>query len=210
MIEAALFDLDGVIIDTEPSYTRFWRQAGRDFGIPHDNFAEIIKGQTLTHILSTYFPHPERAREVVKALADFEATMDFPLVPGALEFVESLRKRAIPTAVVTSSDQTKMQSLYRARPDFTTRFDVILTAEDARRSKPAPDCYLTAARRLGKDISACVVFEDSVNGLKSGRSAGAVVVGLTTSLPVDVVGPLSDFAIPDFTHIREVAPLGDI
>ena len=79
MIEAALFDLDGVIIDTEPSYTRFWRQAGRDFGIPHDNFAEIIKGQTLTHILSTYFPHPERAREVVKALADFEATMDFPL-----------------------------------------------------------------------------------------------------------------------------------
>ncbi len=210
MIAAALFDLDGVIVDTEPSYTRFWRQTGRVFGIPYDNFAEIIKGQTLTHILTTYFPEPDRARDVVKALADFEAAMDFPLVPGALDFVCRLRHKGIPTAVVTSSDQTKMKNLYRARPDFIAHFDVILTAEDARRSKPHPDCYLTAADRLGCDISQCVVFEDSINGLKAGRAAGAAVVGLSTSLPADVIRPLSDYVIDDFTHTAEMAALSGI
>ena len=210
MIAAALFDLDGVIVDTEPSYTLFWRQAGRDFGIPGDDFADIIKGQTLTHILSTYFPEPDRAREVVQALADFEATMDFPLVPGALDFICRLRAMGIPAAVVTSSDQTKMKSLYRARPDFIGYFDVILTAEDAQRSKPHPDCYLTAAHRLGSDIGRCVVFEDSINGLKAGRAAGATVVGLSTSLPKAVIEPLSDHVIADFTHTDEVALLRGI
>jgi HAD superfamily hydrolase (TIGR01509 family) len=69
-----------------------------------------------------------------------------------------------------------MEAVYRKRPEFKQLFDAILTSEDFRESKPSPDCYLTAARRFGLQPDDCVVFEDSFNGLKSGRASGAFVI----------------------------------
>ena len=70
---AALFDLDGVIIDTESQYTDFWAQIGRDFRLPDADFAHTVKGQTLTHILSRYFPEEQTQRRLIAALEAFEA-----------------------------------------------------------------------------------------------------------------------------------------
>ena len=91
-----------------------------------------------------------------------------------------------------------MEAVYRSHPEFKGLFDAILTAEDFDRSKPDPDCYLKAAGRFGIAPEHCVVFEDSFNGLKSGRAAGMYVVGLATTNPTDAIRPLCDEVISDY------------
>ena len=94
-----------------------------------------------------------------------------------------------------------MESVYRYQPGFRTLFDAILTSEDFEQSKPHPDCYLRAAQRLGAQINECIVFEDSFNGLRSGRAAEMKVVGLATTNPVEAIAPLSDLQISDYTSL---------
>ncbi len=199
---AALFDLDGVLVDTEPQYTAFWTGIGRDFFPELPDFAVRLKGQTLTYIFDTFFADDEEGRRrVTQRLDDFENRMSYPLIPGAEAFVERLRKAGWHTAVVTSSNRAKMAHFHRANPNFSALFDRIFTAEDAPRSKPAPDCYVNAARHFGLEPQQCVVFEDSKNGLRAGRESGAYVVGLAGSLSVEELRPLCHLAVEAFGEI---------
>mgnify|MGYP002855796251 CR=1 FL=1 len=201
---AALFDLDGVVFDTEPQYTVFWGGECRRYHPEHPGLEHEIKGQTLVQIFDRWFAGPLAAEQpaIVARLNAFERQMSYDYVAGFEQFVASLRARSVKTAVVTSSNIAKMNSVYRQRPAFRQLFDDVLTSEDFARSKPAPDCYLEAARRFGLEPSACVVFEDSVNGLKSGRAAGMTVVGLTTTNSLAVVAPLSDLQIADYRSLQ--------
>lgn len=202
-MKAALFDLDGVIIDTEPQYTEFWQAIGKKYFPDDENFALTLKGQTLECIFDKYFPEATGIRdEVSRLLTDFERKMDFPYVPGVKEYVAALGKAGICTAVVTSSNKEKMECLKYARPDLFDLFTRIFTAEDSERSKPAPDCYITAARQLGVETKDCYVFEDSYNGLQAARASGAYVVGLSTSNPASAIRHLCDEVIPDFSSFR--------
>ena len=189
---AALFDLDGVILDTESQYTDFWGRMGREFRPDVPDFHLRIKGQTLRQIFDAWITEPKIQVEVTRRLKDFEANMDYPYIKGTREYAETLRLGGIPTAIVTSSNMAKMESVYRVRPELRDLFDLTLTAEDFTESKPSPQCYLRAAKALGVDIHECVVFEDSINGLRSGRASGAYVVGLATSNPREVIEPLAD------------------
>jgi len=126
--------------------------------------------------------------------------MKFNYVEGFEEFIHSLRQKGVKTAVVTSSNREKMESVYRQRPEFKSLFDAILTSEDFEESKPSPDCYLKGAARFGVKPEDCVVFEDSFNGLKSGRASGAYVVGLATTNPAEAIAPYADQVINDFTQ----------
>ena len=91
-----------------------------------------------------------------------------------------------------------MESVYRHQPVFQSLFDAILTSEDFDRSKPDPDCYLKAAQRLGAQYNECIVFEDSFNGLRAGKAAGMMVVGLATTNSVEAISPLSDYQTTDY------------
>ena len=113
-------------------------------------------------------------------------------------YIKALRAQGVKTAVVTSSNQPKMEAVYQHHPEFKTLFDAILTSEDFERSKPDPDCYLKAAERFGVAPEDCVVFEDSFNGLKSGRAAGMHVVGLATTNPAEAIRPLCDEVIENY------------
>lgn len=198
-MKAALFDLDGVIIDTEPQYTEYWRSVGRKFFPDDKDFALKLKGQTLTCIFDKFFSGlPEVRQEVCRSLEDFERTMDYPYVEGAVDYVSALRKAGIQTAIVTSSNQEKMECLWRVHPEIRKVFSRIFTAEDTTKSKPAPDCYILAAKALGVTAEDCYVFEDSFNGLQAARASGAYVVGLSTSNPVEKIRDLCDEVIPDF------------
>ena len=145
--KAALFDLDGVIFDTEPQYTRFWKGEFHRYYPDRTGLEDAIKGETLIQTFDGWFSGPlEAERERVRArLYAFEASMDFPYVKGTAEFIQALRALGIRTAVVTSSNQPKMQNVFRTHPEFTALFDRIVTSEDITHSKPAPDCYLKAA-----------------------------------------------------------------
>ena len=199
-LKVALFDLDGVVFDTEPQYTVFWGSQCRLYHPERPGLEHEIKGSTLTQIYDRWFSGElEKEREVItRRLDEFEAQMSFNYVDGFEAFVTDLRRHGIKTAVVTSSNRPKMESVYRQRPEFTSLFDAVLTSEDFAHSKPHPDCYMRGAQRFGAESDECMVFEDSLNGLKSGRAAGAVVVGLATTLPVETIAPLSDVQIYNY------------
>ena len=202
--KAVLFDLDGVVFDTEPQYTCFWGGECRRYHPERPGLEEEIKGQTLTQIFDRWFNGPlEPEREAItERLNAFEAQMDFPYVAGFEDFVGRLRSAGIKTAVVTSSNRVKMEAVYQRRPEFKSLFDAILTSEDFERSKPDPDCYLKAAKRLETSVEDSVVFEDSFNGLKSGRAAGMYVVGLATTNAAEAISPYCDRVISDYHELE--------
>lgn len=196
---AILFDLDGVLIDSETEYTRFWGDTGRKYNLPDPNFAANIKGTTLTQILS-FFDESDRD-DVVKAIHDFEKHMEYPYFPGVEDFLHKLRDSGIPTAVVTSSDDVKMSYLFKVHPELQKLITCFITGSQVKKSKPDPEGYLTAANKLGVAPEDCFVFEDSIQGLNAGQSSGATVVGVVTTNPLAKVEPLSDIVIHSFTEL---------
>ena len=203
VLKAALFDLDGVVFDTEPQYSVFWGSQCRLYHPEHPGLENEIKGMTLTEIYDQWFSGPIQPEQAVitQRLNAFEQQMHYDYIEGFEQLIADLHRHGVRTAVVTSSNLPKMESVYRHQPGFRSLFDAILTSEDFERSKPDPDCYLKAAQRLGAQPSECVVFEDSFNGLKSGRAAGMKVVGVATTNAVEQIAPLSDMQVFDYRKV---------
>lgn len=199
-LKAALFDLDGVVFDTEPQYTVFWGGICRQYHPEHPGLEHEIKGQTLTQIYDRWFSGPLLSEQdsITARLNDYEQQMHYDYIAGFEPLIATLHHHGVKTAVVTSSNIPKMESVYRYQMGFCSLFDAILTSEDFERSKPDPDCYIKAAQRLETENDECVVFEDSFNGLRSGRAAGMTVVGLATTNTVEAIKPLSDLQLKDY------------
>lgn len=202
-LKAALFDLDGVVFDTEPQYSVFWGSICRQYHPEHPGLEHEIKGQTLTQIYDRWFSGDLETEQesITRRLDAYEEGMHYDFIAGFEALVADLHAHGVRTAVVTSSNVPKMESVYRYQPGFRSLFDAILTSEDFERSKPDPDCYLKAAERLGAQTDECIVFEDSFNGLRSGRAAQMAVVGLATTNPAEAIAPLSDRQITDYEGI---------
>jgi len=199
MVKACLFDLDGVVFDTEPLYTLFWRNLDKRLRPNIDNFEHIIKGQTLAQIYDKYFAGEEKKQEEITAFVnEYEQNMSFNYIAGFEDFVKDVRSKGIKTAVVTSSNLEKMQNVYNKHPEFKGYFDEILTSEDFEESKPSPDCYFKAAARFGVSPKECIVFEDSFNGLRSGIASGARVIGLATTNSVAEIEPYTKEVISNY------------
>ncbi len=212
-IKAALFDLDGVVFDTEKQYTIFWTMIGEEYLPEVPNFAHLIKGQTLVQIYGKYFSSAEdfahvgdfesveaEQAKITARLDDFEQHMKYEYVPGFETFVKDLRNHGVKCAVVTSSNIPKMLNVYKEHPEFKAYFDRVLTSEDFAKSKPDPDCYLKGAACFGAKPEECVGFEDSFNGLRAVRASGAFTMGLATTNPEEAISDLSDYVIDDYTH----------
>lgn len=200
-LKTALFDFDGVIMDTEHHYTDFWNMLGKEY-LGLEGFGITIKGQTLVQIFEKYFEGRDADKaEIVPRLNEFERTMPFEYIPGALEFMQKVKGAGIPIAIVTSSNDAKMEKVYKAHPELLELANAILTSEHFSKSKPDPECFLNAMKRLGGRPETTVVFEDSLHGIAAGRASGAYVVGLTTSFPREVIEPLCDMVVSDFTEV---------
>lgn len=195
-----LFDFDGVLVDTETQYSRFWDGIGRDF-LGVDDFGWTIKGQTLKQIYGRHIPSREDQEKVTMLLDEFEKNMSYDFLPGVERFLTELKAAGIPAAIVTSSNDKKMANVHRAHPELSGLIDRILTSEDFTKSKPDPECFLKGMEVLGGSPSETIVFEDSLHGLTAGRASGARVIGLSTTFPADKIAPLCDMVIPDFTDI---------
>ena len=178
--KAALFDLDGVVFDTEPQYTVFWGGICRQYHPEHPGLEHEIKGQTLTQIYDRWFSGPLLSEQdsITARLNDYEQQMHYDYIAGFEPLIATLHHHGVKTAVVTSSNIPKMESVYRYQMGFCSLFDAILTSEDFERSKPDPDCYIKAAQRLETENDECIVFEDSPKCAVSASLAGMKVIGV--------------------------------
>jgi beta-phosphoglucomutase-like phosphatase (HAD superfamily) len=177
-IEAVVFDLDGVLVDSEPIWNEVRRRfVGAQGGRWVDGADRRMMGMAtadwaryLHDDLGVDLPEPEIADRVVDAMAARYVDA-VPLLPGAAEAVERVARR---------------WPLGLASAGLAASFRVTVSTEEVGPGKPAPDVYLAAARRLGTDPERCAAVEDSTNGLRSARAAGLRVVAVPTrSYPPD-------------------------
>lgn len=187
---AAVFDWDGVILDSsrhhEESWERLARETGRDLPVGHfrrgfgRRNVEIMRdmlgwSRDLAEIEQLSRRKEELYREVVEAWG-----VD-PL-PGVRPWLEQLAEAGIPCGIGSSTEEKNVR-LGLKRLGLGEFFQTAVTAEHVQRGKPAPDVFLEVARRLGAEPARCVVFEDAPAGVEAGQAAGMRVVGVTTTHP---------------------------
>ncbi|WP_085536564.1 HAD family hydrolase [Massilibacteroides vaginae] len=181
-IKIALFDFDGVLVDTEPLYDKFWNEASVRYETGIDNFAEEIKGITLPAIIENYFSDRSEAFKqlVFEESMAYESTMPLPPLAGSIALLLQLKSKGVKVGLVTSSDDVKVR---RALSELKLEgvFDTIVTADRILKGKPDPSCYLLAAQDLGVNPADCLVFEDSFVGIQAATDAGMRVIGLATT-----------------------------
>ncbi|HEX7164989.1 MAG TPA: HAD family phosphatase [Trebonia sp.] len=183
MIKAVVFDMDGVLIDSEPVWERVRRKFVADHGgrWPDDAQDRMMGMSTaewpayLSADFGLRLSAPRTAELVIAAMAaEYQAHL--PLLPGAVEAVRELSAR-YPLAVASSAPRSLIEAVLDTsglRPAFAAA----VSSEEVARGKPAPDVYLEATARLGVPASACAAVEDSSNGLRSAAAAGLAVIAV--------------------------------
>ena len=201
---AFLFDLDGVIIDTEPQYDIFWKKTGEDYQLGIENFERVIKGTTLPNILAKYFSHLSKKdrQDITDNVYAFESQMDMTPIPGVMEFLTELKEAGIKTGLVTSSDDVKLTAVFDKLPTLKGYFNTIVSANRITQGKPHPMCYLLAAEDLNVSPQDCIVFEDSFTGIASGNAAGMKVIGLSTTNSAESIQDKVSKVIPNFKEFK--------
>jgi HAD superfamily hydrolase (TIGR01509 family) len=183
MIEAVIFDLDGVLVESE----QLWDAARRDVVAGHgghwrDDATRAMQGMSsvewgtyLHDALRVELPTDDIVALVVEDLLD-RYRQHLPLLPGAIEAVRRLGEQW-PLGLASSSNREVIDAVLRIA-GLDDAFAVALSSEEVERGKPAPDVYLEVARRLGEDPGDCAAIEDSTNGIRSAFAAGCRVVAL--------------------------------
>jgi HAD superfamily hydrolase (TIGR01509 family) len=182
-VAAVVFDLDGVLVDSEAVWgqirERFTKESG---GRWHEGALRAMMGMSsvewsryMHDELEVPLPPEEINRQVVDQVAE-GYRQSVPLLPGAVESVRSLAKEW-PLGLASSSNRPLID-LVLERAGLADSFQVTVSSEEVERGKPAPDVYLEAARRLGVDPEGCAAVEDSTNGIKSAHSAGMAVIAV--------------------------------
>ena len=186
MIQALLFDLDGVIIDSEPLHERAKRKAFAQFGlaVPDSDFDGFV-GKTdwdvIAYAVETYGNGTSTIETVLahKQQAFRDLMPELEPIPGVLPFIRQAAGR-FRLALTTSATRVNQQLAFD-KFGLDAFFEVVVTAADITRAKPDPQPYALTVERLGLAPEACLVIEDSVNGVRSAVGAGCRVAALTTS-----------------------------
>ena len=199
--KALLFDLDGVLVDSQAVVERTWRRWAQRHRLDPDAILRAAHGRRTSDTLKDAAPHlaphtidSEVAWLDASELADVEGLR---VVPGANHLLSALpaTRWAIVTSCGRALAQRRLASVGLPEPE------VLVVSEDVTQGKPAPDGYRLAAARLGYDAGSCVVFEDAPAGVAAGRAAGARVIGLmTTYLASDLRD--TEATISDFTGLQ--------
>jgi len=193
-----LFDLDGVLVDSQAVVERTWRRWAERHRFDADAILRAAHGRRTSDTLKDAAPHLAIDTEVAWLDATELADVDgLRVVAGADRLLAALppNRWAIVTSCGRALAQRRLTSVGLPVPE------VLVVSEDVKQGKPAPDGYRLAATRLGYDPADCVVFEDAPAGVAAARAAGARVIGLmTTYLASDLRD--TEATIPDFTNIH--------
>ena len=191
-IQAVIFDMDGVLVDSAASHRRAWQALLEEMGSPitDPEFWRITIGRPIEEALPLLAKRQLTRREIVRYsrrrndLFHEFSREGVAQVPGVRAFVRGLEEARVPSALATSATQHVARIILK-RLDLNETFRAVVTADDVRNGKPDPEVYLTAAQRLEVNPEHCLVFEDSVVGIHAALSAGMSCIGVTTSNTAD-------------------------
>lgn len=215
---AVVFDMDGVLLDTEPLYRTAMQRACRDLGyemaddlhaaqigIPHDASTAIMY-----EAFGTDFPI-DRYNDLTHEIMLDLTQAHMPVKTGVVEFLAALKAEEVPVAVATSTSSPLAPQRLRQAGIFG-HFDAVVTRNDVTRGKPHPEVFLTAAARLGIPPKECIALEDSFNGIKAAHAAGMKVVMVPDMLdPVAEIEALCHAVLPSMKHVHHTLyPAHDI
>jgi len=185
----ALFDMDGVLIDAEPLYKDFLFHHLQSMGVTD----ETVRSHSFTAVKSDMiWKNLRETHNLIHDVSELEARArqgyldylntlaEIPAIPGAAEFARACHDRFDGVAIASSAGPKRIE-LFLAKLGIRDCFDVIIDGDSVEHSKPAPDCYLLAAKRLGAKPDECFVIEDAAKGVTAAKSAGMRRIGYAGS-----------------------------
>lgn len=191
-IKAVIFDMDGLLLDTEKLLVRFWVQAANEAGFPmtrenalsirslHRSFAVPY----LKELFGEEFDYAKIRSRRMELMSDYLSKNPLELKPGAVELLTFLNERGLHTAIATATDMERTRD-YLQRTGVLEKFDTLVSAAMVERGKPKPDIYIYAAKQLGLKPEECIALEDSPNGVRSAADAGCKTIMVPDLTPPD-------------------------
>jgi HAD superfamily hydrolase (TIGR01509 family) len=207
---AAIFDMDGVLVDTGAHHRHAWRALLAELGAeppdpehwrltigrPSEEAIPLLLGRRLSGAEARRLALRKRDLYRERAQAGVEA------VPGVAQFLESLARLGVARAVGTSASRWDAERLLDDL-GLLRYFEVVVTADDVMLGKPDPEVWTQAARRLRAAPAVCLVFEDALVGVQAARRAGMRAIGVTTAhTDVELLGAGAERTIPDFQGVQ--------
>jgi HAD superfamily hydrolase (TIGR01509 family) len=208
--DAVIFDMDGVLCDSEPFIAAAAAEAlRRRYGIAvaREDFLPFVGAGDDRFISGAAEAHGVAADLAVDKPLTYEIYLELirgslQAVRGVREFLAEARAAGLRLAVATGSDRPKLDGNLDAIGMSESTFDVVVSAEQVTHKKPHPETFLRAAELLGLPASRCLVVEDARNGVKAGRAAGCAVLGISSSQPAAALLAEGAIAVaPDFTAL---------
>lgn len=205
---AALFDWDGVVIDSSEKHEKSWEMLADEVGLtlPADHFLRGFgrKNQIIIPEILDWSHDPveiqrlsDRKEELYR---DLVRESGVKILPGARELLAALRDAGIPRAIGSSTPRANLEAIFSST-GLDAYFDGVVSAEDVVHGKPAPDVFLKGAALLNMPPERCVVFEDALFGIEAGHRAGMKVIAVATTNPLELLQH-ADRAVLSLEEIR--------
>jgi beta-phosphoglucomutase family hydrolase len=208
-LRAAIFDMDGTLVDNMRYHSEAWVAFSRKRGIEAtaERFEREFAGKKNEDLLPLLLGRPIAPEEMVQLAEEKEThyrrlyAPHLALIRGAGDFIARLKAAKVRLAVATAAPPDNRNFVLDGL-NIRNTFERVVGAEDVTRGKPAPDMFLAAAKLLGIEPSACVVFEDAINGILAARAAGMTAVGITSTTPAELLRQAgAHWTAPDFTAL---------
>lgn len=188
----ALFDWDGVIVDSSGQHERAWEMLADELGkpLPDDHFHRSF-GMTNRRIIPKVFGW-NGDDDAIEAWSDRKEALYRELIakdgvqalPGVVRLLRLLNDHEVPCSVCSSTSRENIETIFGAI-DIGDCFQAVVSADDVKNGKPDPEVFLKGAARIRREPRNCIVFEDALVGIEAGRAAGARVIGVATTLPIE-------------------------
>ncbi|XMO85682.1 HAD family phosphatase [Algibacter sp. AS12] len=210
MLKAVIFDMDGVIIDSEPMHNKAYHDMFNEVGINvSTELYESFTGQSTINICKRLCDHfnLEQAPETLVALKRkyykhfFYSNSDLGLIDGVLDLIKDYHKNGLTLVLASSAAMTSINQIFD-RFDLSQYFIDKLSGGDLKQSKPHPEIFIKAAAASGFNKEECMVIEDSTNGITAAKAAGIYCVGFDSFHSKNQDYSKADMVIKDFKDIR--------
>ena len=209
MKHGAIFDMDGLLVDSERMYQQVWIDQANEMGIElgPDFINEVsgTNGVLRENIINKHFHTDEGKAIVAENLKRGKEKLQkhVPLKTGVREILKFLYDQGIRIAVASSNYEDQIRSNLE-KSGIAPYFDAIVSGSEITHGKPAPDIFLKAAELLGEKPGNCVVIEDSFNGIRAAKAAGMTAIMVPDQLiPDEEISKLADFVLPSLVVVKD-------